>query len=70
MQCPAPYLGPSHLLIILLQALVILAQRGQVDEGNHILKAVDPFLAFRLLASDIHDPRETSPFERSGLHGP
>lgn len=35
-----------HLLVVLLQTLVIFTQRGQVDEGNHILEAVDPLLAF------------------------
>lgn len=35
-----------HLLVVLLQALVVFAQRGQVDEGDHVLKAVDPLLAF------------------------
>lgn len=38
--------GAPHLLVVLLQALVIFAQRGQVDEGDHVLKAVDPLLAF------------------------
>lgn len=42
---PCPRGGP-HLLVILLQTLVVFAQRGQVDEGNHVLEAVDPLLAF------------------------
>lgn len=42
---PCPRGGP-HLLVILLQTLVVFTQRGQVDEGNHVLEAVDPLLAF------------------------
>lgn len=42
---PASAVAP-HLLVVLLQALVILAQGGQVDEGDHVLEAVDPLLSF------------------------
>lgn len=42
---PAPAAAP-HLSVVLLQALVVLAQGGQVDEGNHVLEAVDPLLSF------------------------
>lgn len=41
-----PSSAAPHLLAVLLQALVVFAQRGQVDEGDHVLKAVDPLLAF------------------------
>jgi hypothetical protein len=45
-----------HLLVVLLQTLVILAEGGQVDERYHVLEAVNPLLTFRFLAPDIHDP--------------
>ena len=42
---PASIVAP-HLLVVFLQTLVVFTQRGQVDEGDHILEAVDPLLAF------------------------
>lgn len=49
--------GRPYLLVVLFQALVVLAKGRQVDEGNDVLEAVDPLLALRLLPTDIHDPK-------------
>lgn len=46
-----PYRG-----LVLVQHLVIPAQRHAEDDGRHVLKTVDPLLPLRPLTSDIEQP--------------
>ena len=50
--------------LVLDQALVVPAQRGNEQKAVDAFKAVDPFLAFRALAADIeHVIRERAKLE-------
>lgn len=55
----------SYYGVSLLQNLVVLAERGQEDEGGDVFKAVDPLPTLWFLTADIHNPAREKERERS-----
>ncbi len=49
----------THILVILLQKLVVLAEGGEKYEWHHIFKAMDPLLSLSSLTSNIYNPEKT-----------
>lgn len=56
---PALSLQVTHRGFVLVEHLVIAAECDTEDDGRDILKAVDPFLAFRSLAPNVKQPVES-----------
>lgn len=56
MFCGQLSLQLTHRGFVLVEHLVIAAECDTEDDGRDILKTVDPFLAFRSLASNVKQP--------------